>query len=362
LVAEAIRNITKKFSFFITLFYIYDCYNSKRDKKMRQEEYINEIGDLILKSIKGEMSADETIRLRDWREESADNERIYKKLTSHYTRNDYERFEGAKSSEGWSAINKRIAKPARIISLRRMIAVAAAAVIAAIVGLHVVDFMDKNSISTRFQYSTLSGKSKVYLPDGTLVWLHNNSTISYNSDFGQKDRTVSFVGDAYFEVAHNEAVPFTVETGDITVKVHGTKFNLRNRDKEAETTVSLVEGSVSVVSDRQVAKITPGYEAIYNKNSDIIYTEKGDVELAKNWASEAISFNGKTLSYITERLERWYDVDIQVNEKGLDDAATYSFTVHDEPMEEIMRYMVHINKRITYKFDLNNTLHINVKP
>ena len=53
-------------------------------------------------------------------------------------------------------------------------------------------------------YSTISGKSKVILPDGTEVWLHNNTTLSYNNDFGEKERRVSLDGEAFFFVTEKK--------------------------------------------------------------------------------------------------------------------------------------------------------------
>jgi ferric-dicitrate binding protein FerR (iron transport regulator) len=243
-----------------------------------------------------------------------------------------------------------------------MIAVAASVAAIFAIGLWAVDKWSVPTTPDEFRYSTLSGKSKVYLPDGTLVWLHNNSSISYNDSFGDSRRDVEFTGEAYFEVAHNKSVPFTVRTGDLTVRVHGTKFNLRNRTMENKTTVSLVEGSVSVVSDRDAEMITPGYEAVYNKTSDRIYTAKGDVELARDWASESISFNDKSLEFIAERLSKWYDVDIHLTGRTSGDDITYSFTVRHEPLEEIVRLIKHLNPAVNYAFDEHNTLYINVKP
>ena len=75
-------------------------------------------------------------------------------------------------------------------------------------------------------YSTISGKSKVILPDGTEVWLHNNTTLSYNNDFGEKERRVLLDGEAFFSVTKNADKPFIVNADKLNVQVYGTRFNV----------------------------------------------------------------------------------------------------------------------------------------
>lgn len=49
-------------------------------------------------------------------------------------------------------------------------------------------------------------------------------------------------GEAFFDVAHNEGVPFVVHTGDRQVTVLGTKFAVR-RDGD-KVTVTVLQGRV----------------------------------------------------------------------------------------------------------------------
>lgn len=50
-------------------------------------------------------------------------------------------------------------------------------------------------------------KTKLYLPDGTLVWLNAGSKMSYAQNFGINERTLSLTGEAYFEVIKNKKIP-----------------------------------------------------------------------------------------------------------------------------------------------------------
>ncbi|MDD4638420.1 MAG: FecR family protein [Bacteroidales bacterium] len=145
----------------------------------------------------------------------------------------------------------------------KRVAAAAVVLIAISAGYFASSVID-NRTPTVISHSAMNGKSVVNLPDGTLVWLHNNTTLSYDSRFGDKTRELTLTGEAYFEVAHDSRHPFIVKANDLTVQVYGTKFNLRNRKEEDMITVSLLEGSVSVESGRKITMLKPGFEALYN--------------------------------------------------------------------------------------------------
>jgi ferric-dicitrate binding protein FerR (iron transport regulator) len=323
--------------------------------------------DIIISGLKNETTVEGEARLAEWLAND-DNRAIYQELEVLWDELRAEASEYEPNIESrWQELSSRLRlegeKPSKTTTLRRVwsrIGVAAAIVVAAIGGYWASDTASTSEIPP-MSYNTISGKSKIYLPDGTLVWLHNNSSLSYDGSFGGKTRTVSFTGEAYFEVVHNSAVPFEVKSEDITVKVHGTKFNLRNRANEPNTTVSLVEGSVSVASARETKQIAPGYEATYNKKRDKIDTAVGDVRLASGWANESINFRNQSLREITARLSKWYDVDIRLADSKQSDKLTYSFIVRDEPLEEIMRIISQTTPEVRYRFDDTNTLFISFK-
>ena len=54
----------------------------------------------------------------------------------------------------------------------------------------------------------LGSRTKLTLPDGTLVWLNAGSRITYSQGFGVGNRKIELIGEGYFEVKRNEEVPF----------------------------------------------------------------------------------------------------------------------------------------------------------
>ena len=90
-----------------------------------------------------------------------------------------------------------------------------------------------------------NAKSKLTLPDGTLVYLNANSYLEYGQDFNTVNRDVVLTGEAYFDVAHNPVKPFVVHTSKATIKVLGTRFNVKNY-ADATWEATLLQGKIEM--------------------------------------------------------------------------------------------------------------------
>src|SRR6185312_3317341 len=101
------------------------------------------------------------------------------------------------------------------------------------------------------------------LADGSKVWLNAASSLRFPTAFTGKERNVEITGEAYFEVAHNAAMPFIVHKGSTIIKVLGTHFNVNAYDDESSLNVTLLEGGVSVENSNthQSQVIIPGEQA-----------------------------------------------------------------------------------------------------
>lgn len=90
-------------------------------------------------------------------------------------------------------------------------------------------------------YATAIGERKIVtLADGSRIELNTDTSLRLSKD--AKGRHVSLVkGEAFFEIAHDTAVPFVVEAGSYRVVDLGTQFSVR-RDG-GKLNVDLFEGS-----------------------------------------------------------------------------------------------------------------------
>lgn len=208
-------------------------------------------------------------------------------------------------------------------------------------------------------YSNWGGKSEVALPDGTNVWIHSTTSLTYNTNYHSKNRSVRLNGEAYFDVAHDKEHPFVVETEGMKIVVHGTKFNVESFPGSENTFVSLKEGSVSLETKAETRFLRPGEVGTFNKRNGQLQIEKGDIELAVSWASSQIVFKNRALNEICPLLSKWYNVKIHLDPE-LQKQYKYTFTLRHEPLEEIMRIMSRIHP-ISYEFSDENVLTISPK-
>jgi hypothetical protein len=156
------------------------------------------------------------------------------------------------------------------------------------------------------------------LADGSKVWLNAASSITFPTAFNGKERKVTITGEAYFEVAHNAAMPFIVEKENTSILVLGTHFNVNTYDDESLLNVTLLEGSIKVRNNMNNSLLKPGQQAQINKDEKINVLSEVDVENVVAWKNGRISFQGVGIETVMRQMSRWYDVDIVYNKK-LDD-------------------------------------------
>ena len=162
------------------------------------------------------------------------------------------------------------------------------------------------------------------LPDGTLVFLNSESTLSYPSRFDSDTRNVTLQGEAYFEVSHSDK-PFEVHGGGQCVRVLGTSFNVMAYGDESKVQTTLVSGSVRVVLDQsdKTVLLTPGHQAEMDKNSGKITMREVNVENYIGWKDKLFMFDEEDMVTIMNKLARWYDVDIIIETPELKEKVFY---------------------------------------
>lgn len=265
-----------------------------------------------------------------------------------------------KLSERMQSANKHAA-PA-VIPVRRFrqfVAVASVLLLLAVGGVtYLLTSKQEAPVSEVQQYANFSGKSKILLPDGTEVWLHGKSTLAYTTGLKTGNREVSMEGEAYFSVAHDAERPFIVKTDGLDVIVHGTKFNVESRTGRIQ--VSLLEGSVALRTPTDYQLLEPGEAGVFDKGNQSLAVEKTDVGYACLWTAGQLRFEQKTLKEICRVLSKWYDVSIDLD-PAVAEKYAYTFSLRDEPLEQILRIMSRINP-IVYDFDENNHLVITAPP
>ncbi|MEN8122723.1 MAG: FecR domain-containing protein [Bacteroidota bacterium] len=190
------------------------------------------------------------------------------------------------------------------------------------------------------------------LPDGSMVWLNNGSSLRFPTRFTGDYRLLEISGEAYFKVVHNKEMPLIVRSHDLQIKVHGTEFNVMAYPEDENIAVTLQSGSISLqkVNKNRIQnliKLKPNQHAIFNiKQQELSYM---DIKPDKftSWKDGKLIFIDDPIDVIVDRLERWYNVDIELKDKELS-KYTYTATFTDEQLEQVLS-LLKVATPIKYK-------------
>lgn len=207
-------------------------------------------------------------------------------------------------------------------------------------------YKTNQSTVTTLSYNTLIvpyGKTfRIQLADRTMVYLNAGTQLKYPKQFTETERRVYLEGEAYFEVAHDENVPFIVDTPTTSTKVLGTSFNVSAYSEEEFNTTVLVEGSVEV-SDVDAPDIlialTPGQMALWDKTNEKISVKDVETSEYTSWIQGRLVFENRTFEEMLRVLERTYNVKI-VNHYTELNKERFRARFEGETIEQVMETFV----------------------
>jgi ferric-dicitrate binding protein FerR (iron transport regulator) len=216
-------------------------------------------------------------------------------------------------------------------------------------------------------------KSRLLLPDGSVVWLNSGSRISYPDNFTDSLREVELEGEAYFDVAKDAKRPFIVNTRDIHIKVLGTVFNVKCYPEDNKTEATLISGSVQVSktgeSHQEIMLLHPFEKVVVNRAPERVAenTDTADIhhnmmvkQLKKSttdtamvetaWVYNKLVFDGEDFREIAAEMERWYNVKIFIN-----DSTIAKYRVHAKfENESITEVLAALKLSLPFTFKISN--------
>jgi transmembrane sensor len=168
-------------------------------------------------------------------------------------------------------------------------------------------------------YNTLitpNGKTfQVELPDGTIVWMNAGSSLKYPTYFEGSQRSVVLTGEAYFEVAHNEKMPFRVLSNAQQVEVLGTHFNIRAYTNEPILKTTLLEGKIKISEEGNSLLVKPGQQILVSLSNHTMRSIEVNTDAAVAWRKRLFYFENARYDEIMREIERWYDVEVSYKGK-----------------------------------------------
>lgn len=184
-------------------------------------------------------------------------------------------------------------------------------------------------------------QKRVLLSDSTEVWLNAGSKITFPQTFSDNKRLVTLDGEAHFTVTKDDGRPFIVETSQVSVKVLGTRFNIKAYSEEEKVTTTLTRGKVEVLAQSQHSRILqPNEQLTYDKKTSSIRILTVDAVDVESWITGKVIFTNATPNEIYRTLERRYNTVIDDHAMPASSAKRYTVKfLKEENLDEMLNIL-----------------------
>ena len=191
--------------------------------------------------------------------------------------------------------------------------------------------------------TTVGMQTDFLLPDGSHVWLNSGSEFRYQLPFVAEVRRVELTGEAFFDVAKDQAHPFLVQAGKLNIEVKGTRFNVVNYAEEKSGEVILESGSVRLFAgnytdNKTLATIKPGERALFDHAQNKLTVSKVDISKYTSWKEGLLVFKNDPMDEVVKKLSRWFNVEIVLQSPELKNYV-YTATYRDETLPQILELL-----------------------
>lgn len=317
-----------------------------------------EIDELIATYLSQGLEAEKLSELENWLKASPENQKHFQQMReiwfSTISANEKERYN---KEEAYSRFLNRTRqthqkeKTVKKLSLHKFFYGAAAVALLCLISFasyRTGTEQVKKQFAEMVVEAPLGSKTRLYLPDGTLVWLNAGSTITYSQGFGVEERKLKLSGEGYFEVTRNKQLPFEITTKELQLKVLGTKFNFRNYPEDEEVSVSLLEGKVCLrnyLKNDTLCYLEPDQKAILNKKNGKLMVSASEARYTAEWTNGFLFFDEELLPDIIKELERSYNVKIYIEDESLKTFRFYgNFVRKEQTIQEILEMLASTGK------------------
>lgn len=352
-----------------------------------------QVEELIFRQFKHSLSAEEEQVLRDWYNESNANKKLYADYCVLFKSREIEAvkpFFEKRKEHAWKHFLTRLPQKQQkhwnIVWKAGRYAAMLAIVFS--IGMWTAWTLTPKPEEQLLQSIevALGSKSRIILPDGSKVWLNSGSKLTYQDGFGRKNRTLTLDGEGCFDVKKNKELPFEVYSGNVKIRVLGTKFNMKSYSEDEDTKVTLIEGSLNVSTGADIhtgKTIIPNQQAVINKQSNkltvknvnafnyALWTETKKEEVVVKAVvrdkklptlvvptvtlRNILLFDEEPLNQIIRDLERAFNVSIELKEESLGTVKFYADFRNDETIYDILK-IITMNNDLKYEVKDNKII------
>ncbi|MEX6691088.1 FecR domain-containing protein [Danxiaibacter flavus] len=202
--------------------------------------------------------------------------------------------------------------PVKRIKWWRYLSVAAS-LLCVVAGIYYFSSVNKKMIAL----NTSAGHvSKEILPDGSTIWLNENTQVIYASNFENNRSLEIKEGEVFFEVKKDAAHPFTVITNDVHTVVKGTSFSVKKMIA-GDVKVSVVTGKVLVSKQADtLGFILPGQRLRYASANNKVRIDSSLSLEANGWINGEILLQNVSVNEVADWLQNHFSVNVENRKEG----------------------------------------------
>ena len=305
---------------------------------------------VLLKYLEGKASEAEKLKIKEWLDRNDENNTFFNELKELWDNDNFvETSKKYNTKNAWDIVEPKIRvvevntrKPGSTITDKSkklpfyLLRVASVLLIALIVW---------QIVTNRKKGTIIISKDEVIentLPDGSKIWLNDNSSIQYSGNYGKNNRVVYLKGEAFFQVVTNRKIPFIIYARNAEIEVTGTAFNVKASDEEYSVEVIVESGEVKISKDiedialKQEAYVSAGERIIVNDSKEIRKTENDNPNYLA-WKTKIFVFEGTKLNEVIRLIGEVYNVTIEID-KDLNNCELFA-KFENQSLDDILRLL-----------------------
>lgn len=295
--------------------------------------------DLLVKYLVGETDADETAIVKDWLNASENNLKYYNDFKKIWEESLLIAAEKTTVNEddAWKRFQNRIHEKDNVIkipnqSYSRWLQIAASIILFCTLGWLGYSYFENKSADELIQVYASNSTINDTLPDGTIVTLNQNSSLSYKK-FAGNTRPVTLKGEAFFKVAPDKTKPFIIQINDVLVKVVGTSFNVKN--KNGQTTVNVETGIVKVSRNKDEVELRQGEKVVIANKQTALLKSVSKGRLYNYYRNKELVCDQTPLQELVDALNEIYNANIIIKTASLQEKPLTTI-FKDQSLDQIL--------------------------
>ncbi|KAA2239817.1 DUF4974 domain-containing protein [Chitinophaga agrisoli] len=263
---------------------------------------------------------------------------------------------GSSKERIWEAVDQQLHPRRHRAIIRRLVAAAAAAAVlaAAWTGWQL---MGPTAPVLQQLSSAPGGKSRIVLPDGSIVWLNANTQLKYEKNsFGKQHREITLTGEAFFDIAKNDGIPFIIHAGKVNIRVLGTAFNVKAYEGDSAVFTTLVRGKIAVSFQEKTVvlqpeeKLTVPVRPLATAFQQKRLQKDSSGQLAEiSWLNNKLAFDNNTFGELAAKMSQWYGVSFHFESASLEQLR-FSGIIDTESIEEALK-MLQMSRPFNYQIN-----------